>query len=121
MKKYIFSIILITLCCDSILAQEIGLKSLEFLNQKFHLNLNKVNEPILIIVDDLEFLCLEFTDKNNLTSASQVKIKFILNSRVDNSYGFILTGSSVYKGTFEVIIVEDNFEFLNLRYIKRDD
>lgn len=125
MKKYLISQALIIFFSCNLFAQQkvnnIGLQSLEILNQKLHLNLKKENEPILITIDDLDFICLEYMDKKKLPSILILKRRYKLNKVGNNKYEFVLKGASEYNGTFELSGTDDNQKFVNLKYVKRDD
>ncbi|SRR5258705_8489539 len=125
MKKYIVSIILVAFFNFSISAQDnekIALQSLEFLNQKFHLNLEKENEPILIAIDGYEYICYKYINHDSLPLISRLKRKYNLHKLDDTKYEFIFSLSSKYSGTFEILVDDDmNFKFFNLNYIKGEE
>jgi len=128
-SKYVtklFSIFIsIILVGTSAIAQNndhLVLQSLEFLNQKFHLNLEKENEIIFIQMNNSEeYICLKYTEKTNLPDLSKTKWHYQIKALTNNKYEFILNSSSEYKGTFETVIRDQTFTFINLRFVKRND
>jgi hypothetical protein len=125
MAKLFIYVLLAVFCSCNAIAQnsdKLVLQSLEYLNQKFHLNLEKENVAILIKVDNSEnYICYKYFKNDDLPELSRVKWQYEIETLGKGSYEFTLKSSSEFKGTFEVSEKEQDFTFTNLRYVKRND
>ena len=125
MPKLFAYVVLTVFCSCNVVAQKsdkLVLHSLEFLNQRFHLNLEKENVVIMVKLNNLErYICYKYFKNNYLPELSRITWEYEINQVSKNSYKFTLTGSSKFKGTFDAIEKEQNFTFTNLKYIKRND
>lgn len=125
MKKYISSIfLLLVFFCKSIFAQtdeDIAKQSLDYLDKHFYLHLKKMNEHVLITINNYQYISNEFVDKNTLLPMSRVRFKYELEKVGENKYEFILKVISETKGSFEVVKDEDGYYFRNLIYVTKEN
>lgn len=126
MKKNIIFLIFIMLFCNSVLVaqneEEIALQSLEYLNKKFYLNLEKSNYLILVKTNSYNYLCVSyFNNIDELLPLSRIKVEYRLHNVGDNKYHFYLKISSEYQGNFEVVEDDGKYFFHNLDYVKATD
>lgn len=125
MAKLFICVVLAVFCSCNAIAQKndkLVLQSLEYLNQKFHLNLEKENVVILIKMDNSEkYICYKYFKNADLPELSRVKWQYEIEELGKGSYGFTLKSSSEFKGTFEALEKEKDYTFTNLRYVKRND
>ena len=125
MTKLFIYVLLAVFSCSNAIAQKsnkLVLRSLEYLNQKFHLNLEKENVAILIKVDNSEnYICFKYFKNDDLPELSSIKWQYEIEALGKGNYEFNLKSSSEFKGTFEVLEKEQDFTFTNLRYVERND
>ncbi|MBK7682326.1 MAG: hypothetical protein IPJ26_07580 [Bacteroidetes bacterium] len=125
MEKLFIYLVLAVFCSCNAIAQKsdkLVLQSLEYLNQKFHLNLEKENVVILIKMDSSEkYICYKYFKNSDLPELARIKWQYEIEVLGKDSYEFTLKSSSEYKGTFEVLEKEQDYTFTNLRYVKRND
>ena len=121
--KQLFILCVSVLCSLNLLAQsqEIALKSLEYLNQEFHLNLEKENELIFVKIDTFEYISFQFVSVGELKDLKKIKWKYELRELNVNKYEFELRISSQYLGSFEIKKENGEYKIFNLKYVKRDD
>jgi hypothetical protein len=123
MKGYFVGIFLLVAFCNfNLFAQKdkeeaISLQSLEFLNKQFILHLKKMNEPVLILTGEYKYVCNEYVDKNNLLPISRLRFQYEIKKTGESKYEFVLKVISEYRGTFNVVEDNDNYQFLNLEYV----
>jgi len=129
-KLFIYVVLSVFYTCNAIAqkSENLALQSLEFLNQKFHWNLYKENKPILILVNDNAYVCMKYIHKTDVENINSLSLQYILTSVDSVKYEFMIKsplkkydGTYEYKGTFEVIENEQDFMFMNLRYVKVND
>ena len=124
MKIYILILLLFFFSSNNVFSQvdeKIALESLEFLDQKFYLHFKKMEESILISINEEKFIYNEYVNKQSLSSLSFLRFQYDLKKIDKNKYSFLLTAISVYSGTFEVVKKNGQNCFINLQYIQRTD
>jgi hypothetical protein len=125
MAKIFIYVLLSVFCSCNAIAQKsdkLVLQSLEYLNQKFHLNLEKENVSILIKMGNSEnYICYKYFEKDDLPELSRIKWQYEIETLGKGRYEFTLKSSSKFKGTFEVLEKDHDYTFTNLRYVKRND
>jgi len=121
--KQLFILCVSVLCSLNLLAQspEIAIKSLEYLNQEFHLNLEKENELIFVKIDTFEYISFQFVSVGELKDLKKIKWKYELRELKANKYEFNLRISSEYIGSFELKEENGKYKFFNLKYVSRED
>ena len=125
MAKIFIYVLLAVFCSCNAIAQKsdkLVLQSLEYLNQKLHLNLEKENVAILIKVDNSEsYICYKYFKNNDLPELLRIKWRYEIEILGKGNYEFTLKSSSEFKGTFKVLEKEQGLTFMNLKYVKRND
>lgn len=123
MKHYIFNIFLLTTFFNSgSFAQNdeaLALQSLDYLNNQFVLHLKKMNEPVLISINNYYYVCNEFVDKDALQSIIRLRFKYELKKVGERKFEFVLKVVSEFKGSFEVSEDNGSYYFTNLSYVKK--
>lgn len=124
MRKCIVNMVLAIFFSCSVLAQndkDVILPSLEFLNKRFHLNLDKASEPILIFWGNDYYICNKY-NHNTKNDLNRFKISYTIekDSEIKFSFRLELYGETI-TGSFDVAEDNGNYEFLNFRYISRID
>ncbi len=125
MAKLFIYVVLAVFCSCNAIAQKsdkLVLQSLEFLNQRFHLNLEKENVVILIKMDNSEkYICYKYFKNANLPELSRIKWQYEIKAIGKSNYEFTLNSSSEFKVTFKALEKEQDYTFTNLEYVKRND
>lgn len=98
-------------------------ESFLFLDKKFHWNINKADEPILIIFNDNFYLYNNNVFDNKKLDCSynldRISIIYELNSLGENTYSFELKWSSKIKGEIYVNRTNNTYDFQLIKYIKQ--
>jgi len=94
--------------------------SLEYLNAKFFLNLEKDNKLISVHYNEKEYVCTSYVSENTLDSIARVRWFYSLTKVNDGEYEFTLKNASVYDGSFNLIKKNEGYFIEDLRYVKID-
>jgi len=114
--------LLVPIYCTSTFAQnieEIALQSLDYLNEQFHLNLKKMNEPVLITINNTMYVCNEYVEKSTLVPLYRLRLQYEIRNE-GYKYRFVLRLISEYRGSFDVVENEGRYTFRNLNYVMRN-
>jgi hypothetical protein len=123
MKSFIIGIFLFSTIFDGNLSAQndetLALQSLNFLNKKFVLHLEKMNEPVLISINNYNYVGNEFVDKGTLQPIARLRFQYELKKIGGRKYEFILKVVSEFKGSFEVSEENGYYNFSNLTYVTK--
>lgn len=93
MRNYIFNILLLTTICSSnIFAQNdeaLALQSLHFLDRQFSLQLIRLKEPVLISINNYDYVCNEFLKKDSSQSIIRLRFKYKIEKKTKVNMNFI--------------------------------
>lgn len=121
MRNYIFNILLLTTICSSnIFAQNdeaLALQSLHFLDRQFSLQLIKLNEPVLISINNYDYVCNEFLKKDSSQSIIRLRFKYKIQKKDESKYEFYLKIVSEYRGSFKATESAGVYYISNLDYV----
>lgn len=121
MRNYIFNILLLTTICSSnIFAQNdeaLALQSLHFLDRQFSLQLIKLNEPVLISINNYDYVCNEFLKKDSSQSIIRLRFKYKIEKKDESKYEFYLKIVSEYRGSFKATESAGVYYISNLDYV----
>jgi len=121
MRNYIFNILLLTTICSSnIFAQNdeaLALQSLHFLDRQFSLQLIRLKEPVLISINNYDYVCNEFLKKDSSQSIIRLRFKYKIEKKDESKYEFYLKIVSEYRGSFKATESAGVYYISNLDYV----
>lgn len=121
MWNYIFNILLLTTICSSnIFAQNdeaLALQSLHFLDRQFSLQLIRLKEPVLISINNYDYVCNEFLKKDSSQSIIRLRFKYKIQKKDESKYEFYLKIVSEYRGSFKATESAGVYYISNLDYV----
>jgi len=121
MWNYIFNILLLTTICSSnIFAQNdeaLALQSLHFLDRQFSLQLIRLKEPVLISINNYDYVCNEFLKKDSSQSIIRLRFKYKIEKKDESKYEFYLKIVSEYRGSFKATESAGVYYISNLDYV----
>lgn len=121
MWNYIFNILLLTTICSSnIFTQNdeaLALQSLHFLDRQFSLQLIRLKEPVLISINNYDYVCNEFLKKDSSQSIIRLRFKYKIEKKDESKYEFYLKIVSEYRGSFKATESAGVYYISNLDYV----